>query len=112
MVFSSASNQANTVVSAMATSSEGVIDGEVNPGTTPGLYTSLNTGQSWTYNALVHPGGATDATSATPVVYHPATGLFFAAVRYQGFYSSPDGGNWTRRVLHNHCNRQIAGNRF
>jgi len=80
----------------MATSSEGVIDGVVNSGTTQGLYTSLNAGQSWTYNALVDPGGATDVASATSVVYNPSAGLFFAAVRYHGFYSSPDGVNWTR----------------
>lgn len=96
MAFSSAPNQTNTVVSAMAISSEGVIDGIVNSGTTRGLYTSLNAGQSWTYNALVDPGGATDESSATSVVYNAAAGLFFAVIRYHGFYSSPDGVNWTR----------------
>jgi hypothetical protein len=92
MAFSSA----NTVVAAMATSSEGMIDGAVTSGTTRGLYTSLDAGQTWTYNALTDSGMATDATSATSVVYNAVAGKFFAAVRYHGFYSSPDGVTWTR----------------
>ncbi|MGB6477074.1 MAG: hypothetical protein WBF04_23725 [Candidatus Sulfotelmatobacter sp.] len=96
MAFSTAGT-ASTVVSAMATSSEGVVAGAVTTSTTPGLYTSLDAGQSWTYNALLDPGSeATDATSATSVAYNAAAGLFFAAVRYHGFYSSPDGVIWTR----------------
>ena len=50
--------QTNVVVSAMATRSEGLIDGAVTANTKRGLYTSINAGQSWTYNALVDPGGA------------------------------------------------------
>lgn len=98
MAFSNANT--NTVVSAMATSSEGLNDGAVTPGTKPGLYTSLNAGQTWNYDSLIDPGGASDATSATSVIYNAAansgTGLFVAAVRYHGFYSSPDGTHWTR----------------
>lgn len=96
MAFSTAASQTNTVVAAMAISSEGVVDGAVTSGTIAGLYTSLDAGQSWTYDALSDPGGATDATSATSVIYDASAGLFFAAVRYHGFYSSPDGVNWTR----------------
>ncbi len=97
MAFSTASGQTSTVVAAMATTSEGMIDGAVTASTTRGLYTSLNAGQTWTYDALTDPGGtATDATSATSVVYNTSAGLFFAAVRYHGFYSSPDGVTWTR----------------
>jgi hypothetical protein len=94
MAFST--NQPNTVVAAMATSSEGLTDGAITAGTKSGLYSSVNAGQSWTYNALVDPGGATDATSATAVAYNSGAGLFFAAVRYHGFYSSGDGIHWTR----------------
>jgi len=97
MAFSA--GQTNTVVAAMATSSEGIIDGAVTAGTTRGLYTSLDAGQTWTYNALVDPGGATDATSATSVVYNASAGQFFAAVRYHGFYSSSDGTHWTRLAV-------------
>ncbi len=96
MAFSSANGQANVVVSAMATTSEGLVDGAVTANTTRGLYTSLDAGQSWTYNALSDPGGPTDATSATSVIYNALAAQFFAAVRYHGFYSSLDGVNWTR----------------
>jgi hypothetical protein len=88
---------ATTVVAAMAASSEGVVDGAVTSGTKRGLYTSLDAGQTWTYNALLDPGSQpTDATSATSVVYNATAGIFFAAIRYHGFYSSPDGITWTR----------------
>jgi len=97
MAFSTASTQLSTVVSAMATTSEGLTDGAITSGTTRGLYTSLDAGQSWNYNALLDPGGiATDATSATSVVYNASAAKFFAAVRYHGFYSSTDGVTWTR----------------
>jgi hypothetical protein len=96
IAFSSFTGQTNTVVSAMATTDEGVIEGAVTANTVRGLYTSLDAGQTWTYNALVDPGGATDATSTTSVVFNEGTGQFFAAVRYHGIYSSPDGTRWTR----------------
>jgi hypothetical protein len=93
MAFSTAS----TVVSAMAAASEAVVAGAVTTNTMRGLYTSLDAGQSWTFNALLDPGSrATDATSATSVAYNAAAGIFLAAVRYHGFYSSPDGVTWTR----------------
>jgi hypothetical protein len=96
MAFSTGPNLSNVVVAAMATTAEGIVDGAISVNTTRGLYTSLDAGQSWTYNALTDPGGATDATSATSVVYNDGAGQFFAAVRYHGFYSSPDGVHWTR----------------
>jgi hypothetical protein len=96
IAFSAAAAQTTTVVAAMATTSEGEIDGAVTANTSRGLYTSLDAGLTWTYNALIDPGGATDATSATSVIYNATAGLFFAAVRYHGFYSSPDGVTWTR----------------
>jgi len=99
MAFSTASGQTSTVVAAMAASSEGQVDGAVTASTARGLYTSLDAGQTWNYDALVDPGGATDATSATSVVYNAGAGMFFAAVRYHGFYSSPDGVNWTRLAV-------------
>ena len=96
IAFDTTTGQTNTVVAAMATSAEGMTDGAVTANTSRGFYTSLDAGQTWTYNALVDPGGATDDTSATSVAYNATAGLFFAAIRYHGFYSSPDGVNWTR----------------
>ena len=78
----------------MAATSEGEIDDALTSNTYRGLYTSTDAGQTWTYNTLF--SGASEATSATSVVYNAAAGLFFAAVRYHGFYSSPDGLTWTR----------------
>jgi hypothetical protein len=92
MAFSTA--QTGTVVAAMAATSEGEIDDALTSNTFRGLYTSTDAGQTWTFNALF--SGASEATSATSVVYNAAAGLFFAAVRYHGFYSSPDGLTWTR----------------
>jgi hypothetical protein len=92
IAFSTANT--SVVVAAMAATSEGVTDGALTSGTYRGLYTSTDAGQTWTYDTLF-PGGAAEATSATSVVYNAAAGLFFAAIRYHGFYSSPDGLNWT-----------------
>ena len=99
MAFSTASGQTNTVVAAMATTSEGLVDGAVTANTTRGLYTSVDAGQTWTYDALVDPGGATDTTSAMSVAYNASAGKFFAAVRYHGLYSSADGSHWTRLAV-------------
>ena len=96
MAFSTATGQTNTVVAAMAVSSEGVVSGAMSANTTPGLYTSSDAGQTWSLDALSDAGGAIDAQSATSVVYNSGAGLFLAAVRYHGFYSSPDGVSWTR----------------
>ncbi len=94
MAFSTASGQTSTVVAAMAASSEGEVSGALTSNTYRGLYTSTDAGQTWTYNSLFS-GGTVEATSATSVVYNAAAGLFFAALRYHGFYSSPDGVTWT-----------------
>ncbi len=93
MAFSTANT--NTVVAAMAAASEGVTDGALTGSTYRGLYTSTNAGQTWTYDAIFS-GGASESTSATSVVYNSAAALFFAALRYHGIYSSPDGLTWTR----------------
>jgi hypothetical protein len=93
MAFNTTPGLTGTVVAAMAATSEGVVEGDFTSNTFPGLYTSSDAGQTWAYDAL-SSGGASEATSATSVVYNAAAGLFFAAVRYRGFYSSPDGLTW------------------
>jgi hypothetical protein len=94
MAFSTASGATGTVVAAMAETPEGITDGALTSNTYQGLYTSTDAGQTWTYDALFS-GGSSQATSATSVVYNAAAGLFFAALRHHGFYSSPDGVTWT-----------------
>ena len=95
MAFSTATGQTNTVVAAMAATAEGITDGALTSSTNRGLYSSFDAGQTWVYDALF-PGGPSEATSATSVVYNAAAGEFFAALRYHGFYFSPDGLTWTR----------------
>ena len=80
MAFSTVSGQTNTVVAAMAASAEGEVDGALTANSYRGLYTSTDGGQTWSYDALFS-GGASEATSATSVVYNTAAGLFFAALR-------------------------------
>jgi len=96
MAFGTSAAQRNVVVAAMATTSEGITEGQITSTTARGLYSSLDAGLTWTYDALTDPGGVVDGTSATSVVYNGTSGKFYAAVRYHGFYSSPDGVNWTR----------------
>ncbi len=96
MAFSRAIGQSNVAVAAMATNTEAVVSGAIEASTSAGLYSSLDAGQTWSYDALSDPAGATDATSATSVAYNDGAIQFIAAIRYHGFYSSSDGVNWTR----------------
>ena len=100
------SNAPNLAVAATAGTPEGIIEGMEDPLTANlGIYYSTDSGLSWTF-ANVSDGGATTAPgSASSVVYNAAAGasqcnnvpgIFFAALRYHGFYSSCDGANWTR----------------
>ena len=87
----------NLAVAATAGASEGILEGLANPLTANlGLYYSTDSGLSWTYATLQDSGIATSPGSVSTVVYNAAAGLFFAALRYHGFYSSPDGINWSR----------------
>ncbi len=95
------SNAPNIAVAAAAGASEGIIEGLANPLTTNlGLYYSGDSGASWTFATVSDSGTTTAPGSATSVVYNAGAnngnGLFFAALRYHGFYSSPDSINWTR----------------
>jgi hypothetical protein len=91
------SNAPNIAVAATAGASEGIIEGLANPLTANlGLYYSANSGVSWTFANVSDSGTTTAPGSATSAVYNATAGLFFAALRYHGFYSSPDSINWTR----------------
>ncbi len=93
----------NLVVAAAAGTSQGELDGLQNPlAANLGLYASADGGLSWSL-AISKDGPSTvEAGSATSVVYNPAAvfngvaGVFFAALRFHGFYESSDGINWTR----------------
>lgn len=95
IAFSTSST--NLVVAAVAGTSEGIFEGLANPPTTNlGLYYSSDSGNTWNYASITDGGAPTSADSATSVVYNAAAGMFFAAFRNHGFYSSSDGINWTR----------------
>lgn len=84
-------------VAATAGASEGIIEGLADPITANlGLYRSADGGVSWAYATVKDGSFVIDAGSATAVIYNAGAGVFFAALRYHGFYSSIDGINWTR----------------
>ncbi len=94
------------VVAAMTTSAEGATVGVSTTGTTPGLYYSSDAGQTW-HMAMVRDGTqyiqypsvigtALTGAPATSVVWSPQRQLFLAAIQFHGYFSSPDGQNWTR----------------
>lgn len=97
IAFSSANNQ--LVVAATTATAHGITSGLLDPSAqNRGLYYSTDAGQTWSFAAFNDAGTAAISESATSVVYNAAAGSFFAAVRFHGFYSSPDGANWTRLV--------------
>ncbi len=104
--FAWSSSTPTTVVAALSQSAEGTL---VNaPDTTysiMGLYYSLDAGVTWQMGIIMDgsgqyvqravPGGA-PGNAATAVVWNPVRQMFYAAVRYHGYYQSPDGVIWTR----------------
>ncbi len=70
-----------------------------------GLYYSTDAGATWTLATLSDNGVAFESpqldgqgggNAATSVVWNPVRQMFFAAIRYHGYYESRDGENWTR----------------
>ena len=97
----------NLVVAAASQSLEGqIVNTSFSSSAEAGLYYSTDAGQHWilatitdgtnqvvqspTYNS--QPPG----NPATSVVWNAQRKLFFAAIRFHGYYSSPDGITWTR----------------
>ncbi len=87
----------NLVVAAAASTAQGELDGLQNPLTANlGLYYSSDAGQSWNYATALDGASTVLPGSATAVVHNAAANLFFAALRFHGFYRSSDGIHWTR----------------
>lgn len=79
-----------------------------------GLYFSTDLGQTWYMATITDPGGVVQSpqtdfapcdsmldrlpcgNAVTSVVWNPIRKEFLAAVRFHGYYASPDGQNWTR----------------
>ena len=97
IAFSSNPLSLSLAVAATAGASEGIIEGLENPLTANlGLYYTGDGGNTWRYGNVTDNSVPTAPGSATSVVYNAGAGLFLAALRYHGFYSSVDSINWTR----------------
>lgn len=95
------------VVAAVSQAFEGtLVDANWRTNTYQGLYYSTDSGATW-HLATITDGGGQDVqgpmdlvsppgNAATAVVWNPVRQLFFAAVRYHGYYQSADGVTWTR----------------
>ncbi len=101
------------VVAAVSQAYEGTLVNALQAGRSyEGLYYSdnsdfLGVGVSWRLATITDGGGADvqgasdppvlpDGSAATSVVWNQVRGVFFAAVRYHGYYQSVDGITWTR----------------
>lgn len=95
----------NLVVAAVSQAAEGV---EVNAGASlsmMGIYYSQDAGKTWYMATIADAGNTvqsnqtvflTRGNAVTSVVWNPVRQMFYAAVRFHGYYQSPDGINWTR----------------
>ena len=101
---------ANTqvVVAAVSQAYEGAVVNAVESGTSyEGLYYSQDSGATW-HLATIEDGASNyvqgpavafaspDGNAATSVVWNSVRKMFYAAVRYHGYYQSADGVTWTR----------------
>ena len=85
------------VVAGAGSASEGIIEGLENPiAVNRGIYYSSDAGGSWRLANVTDPGGTVTGASVTSVAYNAAAKMFYAAIRFHGFYSSTDGASWTR----------------
>ncbi|MFZ0231260.1 MAG: hypothetical protein WAL41_30920, partial [Mycobacterium sp.] len=96
--FAWSTSSATTVVAATATTTLGFDEGAISSTTNSGLYSSGDSGQTWTFEVPQDAGVAISpaSTSATDVVYNATAATFFTAIRYHGLYSSTNGQTWTR----------------
>jgi hypothetical protein len=97
------------VVAAFSVSPEAAIVAAANNTSIPGLYYSTDAGVTWQMatvsdgSTIVQQpqpiGTGQVGNAATSVVWDALRGKFFAALRSHGYYSSPDGINWTRLTV-------------
>lgn len=103
--FAWSSTTPGLVVAALSQSAEGVLVNAADANySVMGLYYSTNAGVTWQMGLVLDgsqvvqrptPGGA-PGNAATAVVWNPVRKMFYAALRFHGYYSSPDGISWTR----------------
>ncbi len=100
----------NLVVAAVSQAYEGTLVNAQWAGLSyEGLYYSTDAGNCWNLATITDGLGADvqgpkdaftapDGNGATSVVWNPVRQMFFAAIRFHGYYQSPDGVTWTRMV--------------
>ncbi|MDR3744619.1 MAG: choice-of-anchor D domain-containing protein [Acidobacteriaceae bacterium] len=103
--FAWSSASPGLVVAALSQSEEGVLVNAPNTSySVMGLYYSADAGVTWQM-ATIKDGSQTvqqassaayPGNAATAVVWNPVRQMFYAAVRYHGYYQSSDGVAWTR----------------
>jgi len=105
--FAWSSTSPGTVVAAVSQAAEGaLVNASDATNSVMGLYYSTDAGVTWQMSVIMDgsqivqtplpTGGDLGGRAATAVVWNPVRQLFFAAVRYHGYYESPDGETWTR----------------
>jgi hypothetical protein len=96
-----------TVVAAVSQAAEGVlVNSPDSTNSVMGLYYSNDAGITWHMSTIMDgsqivqtplpTGGNLGGRATTAVVWNPVRQLFYAAVRYHGYYQSADGITWTR----------------
>ena len=98
----------NLVVAAVADAAEGTVVNSPQEGiSVQGLYYSTDAGATWHLSTITDGAGKPvqgpnmnfqgwSGNAATSVVWNPIRKKFYAAIRYHGYYDSPDGVTWTR----------------
>jgi len=107
--FAWSTTSPSLVVAAVSQAEEGtLVNAETADASVRGLYYSTDAGVTWQMATIsdgsqVVQSAQSDFTSysgnaVTAVVWNPVRQRFYAAVRFHGYYQSPDGVNWTRLV--------------
>ena len=98
----------NLVVAAVSEAAEGTVVNASTSGTSvQGLYYSNDAGATWLLSSIQDSVGqwiqrpdtsfsGWDGNAATAVAWNPIRKKFYAAIRFHGYYESPDGKTWTR----------------
>ncbi len=108
------------VVAAVSQAYEGtLVDADRSSLSYEGLYYSSDSGATWHLATITDGSGkdvqgpvdafaGPDGNAATSVLWNPVRQLFVAAVRYHGYYQSPDGVTWTRMTAQPGANLTTA----
>ena len=103
--FAWSSTTPGLVVAALSQSAEGVPVNAADANySVMGLYYSTNAGVTWQMGLILDgsqvvqrpTSGGAPGNAATAVVWNPVRKLFYAALRFHGYYQSTDGLTWTR----------------